>query len=111
MNKQPKPRDLTPLDETHMLTIASRAVGKIDTLGPRAFVDISGAEIEAMAVTLVCLGLVPIRDDEPMPDSLYKPLVKHDAESLGELVEACAVVDGDEERPVPKLAKPTQVTP
>lgn len=48
------------LTETEMLDRAAKAVGKIDYHGHRGIALVSSQEIEAMAATLVCLGMKPI---------------------------------------------------
>lgn len=66
----------TPLLEREMLERAARAVGKLDYWGkPRGIDRLSTDEIEAMCVLLVCLGLVAVPPNAPMPDSL---LIQHE---------------------------------
>jgi len=43
-----------------MLDLAARAIGKIDARGTRGIERLTNDEIEAMALTLVCLGMKPI---------------------------------------------------
>lgn len=47
-------------EEVQMLAIAANAVRKIDTGGRRATERLTYDEIEAMAITLLCLGLRPL---------------------------------------------------
>lgn len=46
--------------EDEMLDLAAKAVGKIDTRGRRGTEQLTNNEIEAMALTLVRLGIKPI---------------------------------------------------
>lgn len=46
--------------EDEMLDLAAKAVGKIDARGRRGSEQLTYDEIEAMALTLACLGLKPI---------------------------------------------------
>lgn len=50
--------------ESQMLTLAGRAVGKIDQGGRRGTYRVTLEEIEAMALALACLGLRPLQPDE-----------------------------------------------
>ena len=50
----------TPFSEDEMLDLAARAIGKIDARGTRGIERLTNDEIEAMALTLVCLGMKPI---------------------------------------------------
>lgn len=50
----------TQFTEDEMLDLAAKAIGKIDARGRRAAEQLTHDEIEAMALTLVCLGLKPI---------------------------------------------------
>ena len=45
--------------EDEMLSLARRAVRKVDRFGPRGVTLVTMQEIEAMAVALVCFGLSP----------------------------------------------------
>ncbi len=56
-----------PIYERTMLERASRAVGKIDTHGRRGITICSADEIEAMALVLAALGLVPTLPGKPSP--------------------------------------------
>lgn len=51
--------DAPRLTETEMITLAANAVGKVDYHGKRGVTLVTMNEIEAMATTLVCLGLRP----------------------------------------------------
>lgn len=65
----------TAWTEAEMLEMAARAVGKIDARGPLGLIRVTSREIEAMALTLVCLGVVPIPPDAERPDrSPYSPI-------------------------------------
>lgn len=58
------------MTEREILERAARAIGRIDRDGPRGVTLLSMAEIEAMALALVCLGLVAIPPGEPAPARL-----------------------------------------
>jgi len=53
--------ETAPFEETEMLRLARRAVGKVDHKGKRGATLITLEEIEAMATTLACLGVVPAK--------------------------------------------------
>ena len=53
-------------NETAMLTKAARACGRIDRRGRRGTMALTWEEIEAMAATLVCLGLPALGKNEPL---------------------------------------------
>ena len=65
--------DLTPMTERQMLELAARAVGKIDRDGIRGVTRITADETVAMALTLVCLGLIPIAPGAIAPETLFTP--------------------------------------
>lgn len=48
------------MTEDEILERAARAVGKVDYHGHRGICLVTFQEIEAMAATLVCLGMKPI---------------------------------------------------
>lgn len=50
--------------EDEMLDLSARAVRKIDRLGRRGTSMVTYDEIEAMALTLVCLGMKPIPQNQ-----------------------------------------------
>ncbi|KAB6715836.1 hypothetical protein [Roseobacter sp. TSBP12] len=54
------PKTHAPFSEDEMLDLAARAIGKIDARGSRGIERLTNDEIEAMALTLVCLGMKPI---------------------------------------------------
>lgn len=54
------PKTHAPFTENEMLDLAARAIGKIDARGSRGIERLTNDEIEAMALTLVCLGMKPI---------------------------------------------------
>lgn len=56
-----------------MLELASRAIGKVDTWGQRGATLVSAEEIEAMATTLVCLGLVATAPGAAPPAIIVMP--------------------------------------
>jgi len=58
---------IAPFQEAEMLRLARRAVGKIDRMGKRGATLITLEEIEAMATTLACLGVVPAKTTEGEP--------------------------------------------
>lgn len=62
------------LEEPTILARAARAVGKIDTHGRRGITLCSADEIEAMALVLGCLGVVPVPPGADLPDRLLAPL-------------------------------------
>lgn len=64
---------ITPTSQIEMLTAASRAVGKVDLHGRRGVTLLSMDEIEAMALTLAALGLVPTPPGEAAPAVLFTP--------------------------------------
>lgn len=62
---------ITPLPCDQMLARASTALGKVDLYGPRGLTMISMLEIEAMALTLAALGLVPTPPGGPVPPAFF----------------------------------------
>lgn len=58
------------LPMTELLTRASRALGKVDLHGRRGVTLLSMDEIEAMALVLATLGLVPTMPGEKPPETL-----------------------------------------
>ncbi|WP_444453161.1 hypothetical protein ACTTAI_19290 [Rhodobacter capsulatus] len=57
-----------------MLERAARGVGKVDLLGRRGITLASMDEIEAMALTLACLGVVAIQPGQTkLPARLFVP--------------------------------------
>ncbi len=58
------------ITERQMLERASRAVGKIDMAGKRGLTMVSMDELEAMALSLVRLGLVAVAPGQSMPEQL-----------------------------------------
>ena len=60
-----------PLSADMMLARASTALGKVDLYGARGVTMISTDEIEAMALTLATLGLVPTRPGKPAPPAFF----------------------------------------
>lgn len=48
------------LTELELLRRAARGVGKVDQMGKRGITLVNEEEIEAMAVVLACLGIIPI---------------------------------------------------
>lgn len=59
----------TRFKESEMLTLAGRALHKIDQGGRRGTERVTHDEIEAMAVSLVCLGMRPLAADEAYPEA------------------------------------------
>lgn len=66
-DERPRPAD-------DVVRHASRAIGKIDLWGRRGVTMVSADEIEAMALLLAALGLVPSIPGQPAPDTLFPPL-------------------------------------
>lgn len=62
---------ITPLPGDEMLALASSALGKVDLYGPRGLTMISIHEIEAMALTLAALGLVPTQPGAAAPKAFF----------------------------------------
>ena len=60
-----------PRTDREIVVIASRALGRIDRDGPRALTGLSVDEIEAMAITLVMVGLVATPPGQPDPATLF----------------------------------------
>lgn len=60
-----------PMPTDRMLALASMALGKVDLYGPRGLTMISVHEIEAMALTLAALGLVPTLPGEAAPPAYF----------------------------------------
>ena len=54
-----------------MLARASTALGKVDLYGHRGLTMISTQEIEAMALILATLGLVPTLPGHPAPPAFF----------------------------------------
>jgi hypothetical protein len=63
-----------PLPAGDVLRAASSAIGKIDLFGRRGITMVSADEIEAMALMLAALGVVPTIPGRATPDTLYAPL-------------------------------------
>ncbi|MDN5785722.1 hypothetical protein [Pseudorhodobacter sp.] len=59
--------------QREILTIAARALGRIDVQGLRGLTLISTEELEAMALALVILGLVAIQPGAQAPETLTYP--------------------------------------
>lgn len=59
--------------DREILTVAARALGRIDRDGQRALTGLSTDEIEAMALALVILGLVALPPGHPVPETLIIP--------------------------------------
>ncbi|PIE13804.1 MAG: hypothetical protein CSA70_03555 [Rhodobacterales bacterium] len=57
--------------ETEMLDIARRAIGKIDRYGRRGTERLTWNEIEAMALTLVSIGIAPIPATDAAADPVF----------------------------------------
>lgn len=57
-----------------VLRAASTAIGKIDLYGRRGLSMVSADEIEAMALMLAVLGVVPTIPGRTAPDTLYTPV-------------------------------------
>lgn len=68
--------DLLPRPADDVLRHASRAIGKIDLWGRRGLTMVSMDEIEAMAVLLAALGLVPTVPGAEPPNPLFNPTSK-----------------------------------
>ena len=62
---------IAPISNATMLALASTALGKVDLHGHRGVTMVSTAEIEAMALLLAALGLVPTRPGEPAPPAFF----------------------------------------
>lgn len=62
---------ITPLPGDEMLALASSALGRVDLYGPRGLTMVSVHEIEAMALTLAALGLVPTPPGEASPPAFF----------------------------------------
>lgn len=58
---------LTPADPATTITLAARALGKIDLYGRRGLTMVSTEEIEAMAMMLVLSGLHALAPDASAP--------------------------------------------
>lgn len=61
----------TPMPSKQMLALASTALGKVDFYGPRGLTMISVHEIEAMALTIAALGLVPTLPGNVAPPAYF----------------------------------------
>lgn len=59
---------------TDLLRAASTALGKVDLYGRRGLTMVSADEIEAMALMLAVLGVVPTIPGRAAPDTLYTPV-------------------------------------
>lgn len=57
-----------------VLRAASSAIGKVDLYGRRGLSMVSADEIEAMALMLAALGVVPTIPGRPAPDTFYTPV-------------------------------------
>lgn len=64
---------VAPLAMPQILIRASRALGKIDQYGARGVSMLSSDEVEAMALLLAVLGLVPTRMGEMPPETFFNP--------------------------------------
>lgn len=64
-------RDLLPRPADDVLRHASRALGKVDLWGRRGVTMLSMDEVEAMAVLLFGLGLIPTPPGTPVPDQPF----------------------------------------
>ena len=65
---------ILPRPADDVLRHASSAIGKIDLYGRRGLTMVSADEIEAMALMLAALGVVPTIPGRPAPDTLYAPV-------------------------------------
>ncbi|WP_417262603.1 hypothetical protein [Celeribacter sp.] len=59
----------TPFTENEMLDLAANAVRKIDSHGRRGTSMVTYDEIEAMDLTLICLGMNPNSGTQETPDA------------------------------------------
>ena len=57
-----------------VLRHASTALGKVDHYGPRGLTMVTFDEIEAMALLLAALGVVPTIPGHPPPPPLFAPV-------------------------------------
>lgn len=64
-------KDVTPVAQPDMLARASTALGKVDLWGRRGATMLSLDEIEAMALTLAALGLVPTPPGRSAPKAFF----------------------------------------
>ena len=67
----------SPWNDAEMLDAAARGVGKVDLYGRRGVTMVSADEIEAMALTLACLGLRaihPVAAEYAAPKTPSNPL-------------------------------------
>lgn len=64
----------TPMPSGQMLALASTALGKVDVYGQRGLTMISVHEVEAMALTLAALGLVPTLPGDAAPPAFFLTL-------------------------------------
>lgn len=62
---------ITPMPSDQMLARASTALGKVDLYGPRGLTMISTEEVEAMALTLAAIGLVPTLPGDAAPPAFF----------------------------------------
>lgn len=62
--------DVPPMPAPEVLHLAAKALGKIDLYGPRGISMVTFQEVEAMALLLAVLGVVPIRPDISAPTIL-----------------------------------------
>lgn len=71
MNALPK-TDILPT--TLILQRASTALGRVDLHGRRGVTLLSVDQIEAMALLLALLGLIPTYPGKPAPDVFFTPV-------------------------------------
>lgn len=57
-----------------ILSRASAALGRVDLHGRRGVTDLSVDQIEAMALLLALLGLIPTLPGEPAPTIFFTPV-------------------------------------
>lgn len=57
-----------------ILQRASAALGRVDLYGRRGVTDLSVDQIEAMALLLALLGLIPTLPGEAAPDVFFTPV-------------------------------------
>ena len=68
--------DILPRPADDVLRHASRAIGKIDLWGRRGLIMVSADEIEAMALLLASMGLVPTLPGKDAPAILFTPVTR-----------------------------------
>ncbi len=61
---------MSEISEREILERAARGLGRIDYWGPRGLTLVTIEELEAMALALVCLGLVAVAPGQPAPERL-----------------------------------------